>query len=311
MKLQHETTPSIATGIWYAIAAFSLWGILPIYWKTLKHVPALQILAHRFIWSFVFVAFLIAFLGQWNNLKAVVAQRKKLLAATACSVLICANWGIFIWAVNADHIVDASLGYYINPLFSVCLGMLVLRERLNFWQLLALCIAAVGVVIFACQYGQIPWIALSLATTFGLYGLVKKMAGIDAVIGLAIETMILTPVALGYLFWLQQKGLGAFGHSSPGITLLLAGAGIVTAIPLLGFAKATQQVPLSVIGFIQYLNPTMTLLLGLFLYHEPFTLIQLGGFGLIWLALALFSCSQLNFMQEHQPARFQERTILR
>ena len=176
------------TGIWYAIAAFSLWGILPIYWKTLKHVAALQILAHRFVWSFVFVAILITCFSQWGDLKKVVLQRNKLLAATACSVLVCVNWGIYIWAVNAGHIVDSSLGYYINPLFSVCLGMLVLRERLSFWQLTALVIAAVGVLVISFQYGKIPWIALSLAVSFGLYGLVKKMANIESVIGLTLET---------------------------------------------------------------------------------------------------------------------------
>lgn len=308
MKSQQEVTDTHnkMTGIWYAVAAFSLWGILPIYWKTLKHVAALQILAHRFVWSFVFVAILITCFGLWNNLKAVVKERNKLLAAVACSVLVCVNWGIYIWAVNAGHIVDSSLGYYINPLFSVCLGMLVLRERLNFWQLTALVIAAVGVLIIAFQYEKVPWIALSLAISFGLYGLVKKMANIESVIGLTLETLILTPVALGYLLWLQHKGVGAFGNSPLWVTLLLAGAGIVTAIPLLWFARATQRVPLSIVGFTQYLTPTMMLLLGLFLYHETFSLVQLIGFVFIWCALALFSSSNLKFMKEHQPRRFQK-----
>ena len=239
-------------------------------------------------------------------MKTVVAKRNKLLATLACSVLVCANWGIYIWAVNAGHIVDASLGYYINPLFSVCLGMFILRERLNFWQLIALIIAAAGVFIIAFHYGKIPWIALSLAVSFGLYGLVKKIANIESIIGLTLETLILTPVALGYLLWLQYRGMGAFGNSPLWVTLLLAGAGIVTAIPLLWFARATQRVPLSVVGFTQYLTPTMMLLLGLFIYHEAFTLVQLIGFGSIWFALALFSCSNLKLLKDHQPRRFQK-----
>ncbi|HBE80294.1 MAG TPA: EamA family transporter RarD [Firmicutes bacterium] len=313
MNLQSQSTRNITTatvettavvGVWYAVGAFLAWGILPIYWKMLKQVTPLEILAHRFIWSLVFVVLILTISRRWSELKSLVLQPKKLLLAALCSVLVCANWGVYIWAVNSNHILDASLGYYINPLLSVCLGMLILRERLNFWQLVALLIAVTGVLFFTIVYGKIPWIALSLALTFGLYGLFKKMANIGAMTGLAIETTIMTPVALGYLFWLQRRGLAAFGNSPLWVTLLLVGAGVVTAVPMVWFARATQLVPLSVVGFTQYLTPTMTLILGVFLYQEPFTSVQFVGFSAIWLALALFSCSQLKFLCKWQPEKF-------
>ena len=295
MKSASNTT----TGIGYAIAAFLSWGILPLYWKALKNVGALQILAHRFVWSFIFVAFLLTYFSQWKNLKTIFSQPKKLTAVLMGSILVCANWGIYIWAVNNDHMVDASLGYYINPLLSVALGMLILRERLNIRQWVALGIASAGVLFLTFEYGKIPWIALALATTFGLYGLVKKMAGIEAIVGLTLETAFLLPLAAGYLLWMEHLGSGTFGHATWLVNLLLMGAGVVTALPLLWFARATQTVPLSIVGFTQYLTPTMTLLLGLFLYHEPFTVVQLLGFGFIWFALALFSWSQWKSMQDY------------
>jgi chloramphenicol-sensitive protein RarD len=294
MKSAVNTT----TGIGYAIAAFLSWGILPLYWKALKHVGALQILAHRFIWSFILVALLLTCLGQWKSLKIVLTQPKKLAAVMIGSILVCANWGIYIWAVNTNHMVDASLGYYINPLLSVALGMLILRERLNICQWAALGIAIAGVLFLTFEYGKIPWIALALAMTFGFYGLVKKMAGIEAIVGLALETAFLIPLAVGYLLWMEHLGSGVFGHGTWPVNLLLMGAGVVTALPLLWFSRATQTVPLSIVGFTQYLTPTMTLILGLFLYHEPFTMIQLLGFGFIWVALVIFSWSQWQLMQD-------------
>lgn len=294
-------------GIGYAMAAFLLWGISPIYWKALKNVPPAEILAHRIIWSFIFVGILTIGKRRFNDLKAVIVKRNKLAAVFACAVLISINWGVFIWAVNTDHIVESSLGYYINPLLSIGIGMLVLRERLNFWQWMALVTAAAGVLILTFQYGKIPWIALTLAVSFGLYGLVKKVANIESVIGLTLETLVLAPFALGYLLWLQQNGSGAFGSSPLWVDLLLTGAGIITALPLLWFARAAQAAPLSVVGFIQYLTPTMMLLLGLFVYHEIFTPVHLISFGFIWCALVLFSFSQTKFMQAFQPAKFKRR----
>lgn len=307
MKRQyHSSYIQQQTGIWYAVGAFLSWGILPLYWKALKSVPAWEILAHRIVWSFIFMGILITYHRRWNDLKAVISIRNKLPAVLACSVLISANWGIYIWAVNASHIVDASLGYFINPLLSICLGMLVLRERSNFWQWVALATATTGVLIITVQFGKIPWIALSLAFTFGLYGLVKKMANIGSMIGITMETMIVMPFAFGYLLWLQQKGSGAFGNAPVWITLLLAGTGIITVVPLLWFARAALRVPLSVVGFTQYLNPTMILFFGLFLYHEKFTTVHLISFIFIWCALAFFSCSRTKFLQRWQPRRFRE-----
>ncbi len=309
MKLHPEPAGdnSRNTGIWYAIGAFLLWGILPLYWKALISIPAFQILGHRIIWSFVFVVILISYYRRWNELKTVLGQPKKIRAVIACAVLVSVNWGIYIWAVNDGHIIDSSLGYYINPLFSVCLGMLVLRERLNFWQWISLFLAAAGVLIITFQYRSIPWIALSLAVSFGLYGLVKKMANIESIISLTLETAILAPFAFAYLLWLEQTGNGALGHSPVWVNLLLIGAGIVTAIPLLWFARATQRVPLTIVGFVQYLTPTMILFLGLFIYHESFTVIHFIGFAFIWCALALFSLSQTKLLQRIQPVKFRER----
>jgi chloramphenicol-sensitive protein RarD len=309
---QHDDSRMIhsqTAGIGYGVAAFLLWGVLPLYWKALKNVPALEILTHRIIWSFLFMMILITGKRRWTDLKAVVTKWDKLPAVLACAVLVSINWGVYIWAVNAGHIVDSSLGYYINPLLSIGLGMLVLRERLNFWQWVALVIAATGVLILTFHYGKIPWIALTLAISFGLYGLVKKMANIESTIGLTLETMLLAPFAFGYLLWLQQNGSGAFGNSPFWVSMLLAGAGVITALPLLWFARAAQTVPLSMVGFIQYLTPTIMLLFGLFLYHEIFTVAHLVSFGFIWCALVLFSCSQTKLMQAFQPVKFLRRDV--
>ncbi len=287
-------------GAVYAAAAFLMWGFLPLYWKILKAVPAFEILMHRIFWSFVFMLLIFFYRGRWAGLKAVLKKRRKVAAIIAAAVLVSLNWGIYIWAVNADHVVDASLGYYINPLLSVVLGMVVLKERLNFWQVVSLMLAFFGVLIITFQYGRIPWIALSLAVTFGLYGLVKKMAGIESTLGLTLETFILMPFALGYLTYLHLQGQGSFGIS-PKITLTLAFAGAATAVPLLWFAQAAQMIPLSAVGFIQYLTPTIMLILGVVLYGEPFTGLHLLGFACIWSALALFSLSQIKRFKGYEP----------
>lgn len=294
------------TGIGYAVAAFLLWGILPVYWKALKNALPLEILAHRIIWAFVFMAVIVTFQHRWMEMKHIILRPVQLMAVLACAVLVSVNWGVYIWAVNTGHIVDSSLGYYINPLLSVCFGMLILRERLNFWQWAALFVAAAGVLILTLQNGKMPWIAFILAISFGLYGLVKKMTGLDPAVGLTLETWFLAPAALGYLIWLHRDGGGVFGNSSVGVTLLLIGAGIITAVPLLWFAQATRTAPLSAVGFIQYLTPTMMLLLGVFLYHEKFLKTHFVCFGFIWCALALFSLSQTKFLKAIQPARFRE-----
>lgn len=299
---------SKTAGIWYAIVAYAVWGVLPMYWKALDELPAMEILAHRILWSFVFVAALLMLSRRWHATKALLSDRKKLLAVMACGVLVSGNWLIYIWAVNSDQIVEASLGYYINPLISIFLGMVVLRERLSFWQLVSLLLAAVGVIALTFQYGSVPWVALTLAISFSLYGLVKKMVNVDAMVGLALETLIVAPLALIYILFLHHAGNGAFSFHMSGIgtTMLLIMAGVVTALPLLWFAQATLRIPLSMVGFIQYLAPSISLVIGVFYYKEPFTTVHMISFGFIWCALTLYSLSRTSFMVGLQPKHFQK-----
>jgi chloramphenicol-sensitive protein RarD len=310
MAPSHEQSISNQqSGVWYGIVAYASWGILPLYWKSLHNVPAIEILAHRIFWSFGFIMILIGFFRRWDEVRQVAGDVKKRGLFLGAALLISANWFIYIWAVNAGHIVECSLGYYINPLFSICLGMLFLKEKLNFWQLLALGFALTGVFVLTVQYGKIPWIALTLTVTFGLYGLVKKLIRVEAMIGLTLETLIVAPVALGYILWLQVAGNGALGNIGPVGTMMLIGAGIVTALPLLWFAQAANRIPLSTLGFIQYLSPTISLLLGVFIYREPFTRAHLVSFGLIWAALVIFSCSNLPCLLKIQPKKLREISL--
>lgn len=279
------------SGILYGISAYIAWGFLPLYWKLLKQVPADQIISHRIVWSFIFVTVMMIYYKNLGSLKEAIKDKKKLLLVSFCSVLITINWFTYIWAVNSGHIVDASMGYYINPLMSVLLGIFVLKERLNAMQYGAIALAAAGVLVIALEYGKFPWIALTLAVSFALYGLFKKMLHVESMTGLGLETAILTPFALFYMLYCQGKGIGAFGSLSLPLTLLLLCAGIVTATPLLWFAKAARSVELTTIGFLQYISPTISLGLGVFVYGEPFTGERLVSFGLIWVALMLYTLS--------------------
>ncbi len=284
-------------GTCYAFAAFASWGLLPLYWKLLKHVPSAEILAHRIFWSFVVVSGLLLLNGQWDGFKRTIAVKKNRIPLLVSTLLISINWFVYIWAVNANHIVEASMGYYINPLFSVFLGVGALRERLNRWQWVALGLAATGVLIMAVTYGKFPWIAITLALTFGLYGLSKKIIAVDSLIGFGMETAMITPLCLGYIVVIQAQGLGALGTISPTTTLLLVLSGIVTAFPMIWFAQAAKKIPLSKVGFIQYLAPTISLMLGVLIFHEPFTRIHLISFGCIWSALALYSLSHTSLLR--------------
>lgn len=300
-----EVSPdSRATGIWYALAAFIAWGVLPLYWKALHQVAAGEILAHRVIWSFIFVAAMLISCGGWSSLREIVAKPINRVSIFLGSLLISANWFIYIWAVNANQLVEASLGYYINPLFNIILGVLVLRERLNFWQTVALILAFLGVMIITLQHGKIPWIALSLAITFGLYGLIKKLNKVESLSGLALETLFVVPLALGYLFFQHLSGHESFTTLSWKVTLLLMGSGVATALPLLWFTKGAKRVPLSTIGFLQYLAPTISLLLGVIVFKEAFTQTHLLSFALIWCALLIYSFSQTNLLYRMQPKYF-------
>lgn len=292
-------------GIIYAAGAYTMWGILPIYWKWVEEVPADEILAHRIVWAFVFMLIVLGvtkrfrqFIGEFVNL---FKRPKLLMSLTIASVLISGNWFVYIWAVNHNHVIEASLGYYINPLISILLGTVVLKEKLNFWQYVAVGLAGVGVIILTVRFGSIPWVSLSLALSFGLYGLTKKLLNYDATIGLTMETMLVTPFAIIYLVMTGAHGFGSFGSISMLSTLLLIGAGIVTALPLFYFAKGTQLIPLYMVGFLQYIAPTISLILGVFVFGEHFTSTHMIAFFCIWVALFVFSIAKTKFLVQKQP----------
>ncbi|WP_106495939.1 EamA family transporter RarD [Lentibacillus sp. Marseille-P4043] len=278
-------------GIIYTAFAYLLWGFLPIYWKLVNNVPAGEILAHRIVWSFLFMVVVILLLrkssGFFAECKVILKDKKKLIGITFASIVISINWLTYIWAVNNDHVIQASLGYYINPLVSILLGIIVLKERLTRKQLLSFVIAGIGVINLTVSYGVFPWVSLLLAVSFGLYGLLKKTVDISAMFGLAIETLIVTPIALIYLLAIPN-GAFAFNNIFTSTSLLLIGAGVATAVPLLLFASGAKQIPLSMVGFLQYIAPTIMLILGVFLYHEKFSMAHLLSFSLIWVALIIY-----------------------
>ncbi|AIQ11498.1 EamA family transporter RarD [Paenibacillus durus] len=276
-------------GIIYAVLAYLSWGFLPLYWRLFTAMPAWEILAQRITWSFVFVAVLVTVSKQWKRLKRVGSSRRSAAAIVLCSIFISLNWFLFIWAVNNNHVIETSLGYYMNPLISVLFAVIFLKERLSPGQWLSLFLAGAGVLIMAVQYGHIPWVAISLAVTFALYGLAKKIAKLDVLLGLTGETIIALPVALGYLFYIQSQGTGIFTSLPLFSILLLMLSGVATAMPLFWFAKSMQLLPLSLVGFIQYIAPTTSLLLAIFLFNEPFTEGNLISFSFIWLALIIYS----------------------
>lgn len=283
-------------GVLYAAFSYILWGVLPVYWKLLNHVNADEILANRVFWSFVFIVVILVLNKKWGLFTATLrglAQNKKQLAALAvASMLISVNWFMYIWAVNTDQMIEASLGYYINPLVSVLLGMVFLKERLSLLQYISFALAAIGVLVMTISYGQFPWIALSLAISFGLYGLAKKLIKVDSAVGLALETLVVMPLAAIYIGYLMIQGTNSLFAGSLSTTMLLAGAGAATAVPLLFFAKGAQRIPLATLGILQYIAPTLTLILGVFVYHETFSTIHLLAFTFIWSALILYSLSR-------------------
>ena len=280
-------------GIWYGIAAYAMWGFFPIYWKLLHEVPALQVIGHRIGWSFILLLIYILATKQWNNFRSVSFNRKTLGIYAIAGVLLSINWLIYVWGVNAGFIVETSLGYFINPLLSVSFGVLFLREKLRPMQWVPVGIATIGVIYLTVTYGRLPWIALSLAVSFGLYGLVKKLSPLGSVYGLTLETGIVFPIALIYLTFVQTNGSGAFLHDGAIVDILLAGAGIVTTIPLLMFASAAKQIPLNMVGILQYLAPTFQFLIGVFIYKEPFDHNHLIGFSIVWVALVIFAVENI------------------
>jgi len=276
-----------------AISALVLWGILPIYWKTLRQVPSIEILAHRVVWSLLFVIFLLSIQRRWKEVKSILSAYPGARLFFISAFLLGVNWLIFIWAINSDQIVEASLGYFINPLVNVCLGVVFLRERLHKWQILAVGFALAGVLFLTLQYGRVPWIAFSLAFTFGIYGLLRKTARAESLVGLLLDTGILTPVALAYLITLSGHKSGAFMAIDLQTDILLAGAGVVTATPLLLFTHGARRIQYSTVGILQYIGPTGHLLVGVLLYREPFTRTHLISFGLVWVGILVYSVSSL------------------
>jgi chloramphenicol-sensitive protein RarD len=274
-------------GILYAVGAYVAWGLFPIYWKHLTQVPAPQLLGHRILWSFILLVGIILLTRRWADFRSRITP-KMLRIYLAAALLVGVNWMTYVWAINAGFIIETSLGYFINPLLSVLLGVIFFREKLRPLQWIPILLAAAGVLYLTLSYGSLPWIALTLAVTWGFYGLVKKAAPLGSLYGVALETGILFLPALGYLIFADLSGSGVFLHTGFRTDLLLAGAGVVTTIPLLMFASAAQRISLSMIGILQYISPTMQFLIGFLVYHESFSKSRMIGFGIIWLALIVF-----------------------
>lgn len=279
----------MSRGAIYALSCYIAWGFLPVYWKFLSHLPGLETTAHRIIWSTVVAAILLTWQHNWRWFGNVLRQPRTLLTFAATAVLILGNWLIYIFAINNNQIVESSLGYFINPLVNVLLGVVFLRERPRIWQWVAIAIAAIGVSYLTFDYGRLPWVALGLAGTFGSYALLKKIAALPALEGLFLETAFLAIPMLIYLFLLDRAGQGSFGHASWQLNTLLVFAGVVTALPLLLFSLSARTVSLTLLGILQYVAPTIQFIIGIVLYHEPFSQSQLFGFSFIWAALALFT----------------------
>lgn len=300
MKEQNMKSNDTMLGIIYAAGAFVVWGILPIYWKLLNQVSAGEIFAHRIIWSFVFVFGILIYQKRLGLVKEMIFSKHYFIRNLISALFISANWFIYIWAVNSNNIVEASMGYYINPLILILLGMVVFKEKLGFWKTISVISAAIGVLIMTIQYGKVPWIALGLALSFALYGLMKKMVNIDSIIGLAIETLMITPICLIYIIFKESSGSGALSILPFSKVLLLLCSGVATATPLIWFAKGAKRIPLNMLGFFQYIAPTISLFLGVFLYKEQFTRVHLFSFGFIWIGITIYSLSQMNILKDKQ-----------
>ncbi|MDQ0724482.1 chloramphenicol-sensitive protein RarD [Paenibacillus sp. W4I10] len=281
-------------GLTNAIIAYIMWGVLPLYWKLFENVPAGEILSHRVVWSFVFMGIFVAVQRRWSDMKRILTSHSTLLSLTASGLLIAINWLIFIWAVNNGHVVETSLGYYLNPLLNVLLAVVFLHEKPNRGQWLAIAIAGVAVLIIAIDYGRFPWVAISLAVSFGLYGLAKKKIKQDASVGLFSETAVVLPVALGYWIYLAIVGKATAWTLPAPMFIELLLAGVVTALPLLFFARAAARMSLSTLGFVQYIGPTIMLILSVFVFKETVSPVLLVGFALIWTALIVYAAASMR-----------------
>ena len=281
-------------GVLLGLTAWVMWGFFPLYWPLLEPSGAVEILAHRIFWSMIVVLGVVVALRKRDSLRATFAQRRTRWLLVVAAALITVNWGTYIWGVNNHHVVETSLGYFINPLVSVLIGVVVLGERLRRLQWAALTLAGIAVLALTLEYGRPPWVALILAFSFGSYGLAKKKANAGAVESLVVETLVVSPVALGYVVFLTATGASTFGANGAGHVALVVGTGVVTVLPLLAFGGAATRIPLSTLGLMQYVTPTVQFLLGILFFHEPMPAMRWVGFSLIWLALVLFTAESLR-----------------
>jgi chloramphenicol-sensitive protein RarD len=297
--MSQASAPNAArSGALSAAAAYLCWGLFPIFWKQLSNVDALELIAHRHLWSLLFVAVVMMCTGSLRELAAAVRNPEALKWHAWSGVLLTLNWLVFVWGVNHDHVIEASLGYFLVPLVNVAIGRLLLHEHLRRLQWLAIAFAAVGVGVMLYALGRLPWIALSLAATFGAYGLLRKKSPLGPLVGLGLETLLLAPLALGFLLWREHEGLGALGHVSVWQNALIISAGAITAVPLILFANGARRIRFTTLGLLQYIAPTVQFAIGAWLYHEAFSPERAAAFGLIWCGLVLYTADNLA-----QPAR--------
>lgn len=294
---EFKTMSNEKKGVWAAFLAYAIWGAFPLYWKLLEHVPSMEILLGRVIWSFVFTVLVVIIVGMRKDLiadlKYLWTHQKSFWQLACASFVISMNWYLYIWAVTHEHLIETSLGYYINPLLSVIFGVVFFKESLSRAQWVATAIAFIAVIILTVNYGTVPWVAILIALSFAIYGVLKKKITLDATRGLAIETLFILPFALGYYVYLFTTSQASFLHVNIQTDVLMVVSGIVTAVPLILFAKGAQNIPLYLLGFIQYVAPTIVLILGVVLYKEPFSPVELLAFSIIWIALLLFSGSKI------------------
>ncbi|MFJ2028427.1 EamA family transporter RarD [Streptosporangium sp. NPDC087985] len=301
--------PESRRGVLYGLAAYTMWGLFPLYWPLLRPAGALEILAHRIAWSLVAVVAILAVRRHWSWFRELLRTPKKAGLLVLAAVIITVNWGVYIYAVNTGHVVESALGYFINPLVSVLFGVFLLKERLRPWQWGAVGLGALAVVVLALDYGRLPWIALVLAASFGTYGLVKKIAQVGAAESMTIETLVLLLPALGYLVYLEGQGTATFGTMGAGHALLLAGGGVITAVPLLCFTSAAIRVPLTTIGLLQYIAPVLQFLVGVFIAHEVMPPSRWTGFAIVWLALSVFTWDSLRAAREARRTALEVATV--
>ncbi|MCK1975885.1 EamA family transporter RarD [Jeotgalicoccus huakuii] len=298
---------NVAKGILLTGATYVIWGVLPIYWRQIEYVSPLEIIAHRIFWSFIFMIFYIKLTGRWEYLKTnltyIFSDKKKALSIIAASIIISLNWLTYILAVNQGYILEASLGYYINPFVSILLAFFILKERFSKGEWLAIFIVLIGVVYMTLGVGRIPLLALTLAVTFGVYGLIKKTINLDATYALAVETAVLAPIALIYIIYLNVTGMNTLEFGVNAETAFTVGTGVVTAIPLLMFAIGAVYIPLSLIGLLQYIGPTLTLLIGIFIYGESFTDTHKISYTFIWYGLILYTIIRFKNSRPRRPKK--------